>query len=175
MWNTRWLALLTVIVAGLSLLVFAACGDDEGDNGGGGETPTAVATEPGGTTPEAGAVAVNLTEYTLSPSPASVAAGSVTFTVKNIGGEVHEFVVIKTDAAADALPTNADGSMNEDDPSLQVIDEIEDIPAEAEQSLTVSLEAGNYVLICNLVEEMADGATHVHYEEGMHAAFTVTP
>jgi uncharacterized cupredoxin-like copper-binding protein len=181
----RWALLGAAAAVAILATAFVACGGG-GKSGGAAATateqavttptggaPTAVATEPGGTTPEAGAVTVNLTEYIVSPQPTSVAAGSVTFNVKNIGGAAHQFMVIKTDAAPDALPTNADGSVNEDDPSMQFIDEIEDIAGETDQSLTVSLEAGNYVLICNLVDE-PNGEAVSHYARGMHTAFTVT-
>jgi len=36
----------------------------------------------------------------------------------------------------------------------------------------VDLDAGNYVLICNIVEE-EDGETVSHYQEGMRTPFTV--
>jgi hypothetical protein len=51
-----------------------------------------------------------------------------------------------------------------------VIDEIEDIPVGETQSVTVDLEAGNYVLICNIFDETENEA---HYAEGMRIAFTV--
>jgi hypothetical protein len=51
---------------------------------------------------------------------------------------------------------------------MEVIDEIEDIPVGESQDLTVSLDAGSYVLICNIVE-----SGEVHYAMGMRTAFTV--
>jgi hypothetical protein len=48
--------------------------------------------------------------------------------------------------------------------------EIEDIEAGADGEVTANLEAGAYVLLCNIVEE-DDGESH--YAEGMHTAFTV--
>ena len=43
--------------------------------------------------------------------------------------------------------------------------EIEDIEAGSNESLTVTLDAGNYVFICNLPG---------HYAQGMHTGFTVS-
>jgi len=53
---------------------------------------------------------------------------------------------------------------------VEVIDEIEDIPVGETQSLTVDLEAGKYVLICNIYDE---AEAEAHYAEGMRTAFTV--
>jgi hypothetical protein len=121
---------------------------------------------------DAGDVKVSLMEYRVVPSPESAPAGSVTFNVENIGTATHEFVVIQTDLAPESLPVAADGSVDEAGAGIQVIDEIEDMEADATADLSVDLEAGAYVLLCNVVEE-ADGLSH--YQEGMYSAFEVTP
>lgn len=41
-----------------------------------------------------------------------------------------------------------------------------------EKELTLDLEPGTYVLLCNLVEEET-GEVESHLAEGMHATFTV--
>lgn len=41
------------------------------------------------------------------------------------------------------------------------------------ESMTLTLEPGSYVLICNLVE-MKDGEVETHHAMGMRTAFTVT-
>ena len=46
------------------------------------------------------------------------------------------------------------------------------IASETTEELTANLEAGSYVLLCNIVEE-EDGETESHYAEGMHTSFTV--
>lgn len=116
-------------------------------------------------------VDVTLQEFSIIPSQDSVSAGEVTFEVENTGPEdVHEFVVIKTDLAPDALPTDEDGVVDEEGGGMEVIDEIEDIPVGETQSLTVDLDAGNYALICNIWDEDEQEA---HYQEGMLTAFTV--
>jgi uncharacterized cupredoxin-like copper-binding protein len=116
-------------------------------------------------------VDVTLQEFAVIPSEATVGAGEVTFDVTNEGpDDVHEFVVIRTDLSPEALPTVEDGSVDEAGEGLEVIDEIEDIPVGDSSSLTVDLEAGNYVLICNIYDATEDEA---HYQEGMRVAFTV--
>jgi uncharacterized cupredoxin-like copper-binding protein len=136
-----------LLVAGLA---FTACDDD--DDGGGATT-----------------VNVELNEFTVSADPDSVDAGEVKFTVENIGEETHEFVIVQTDLEADALPTGDDGSVDEEGEGVEVIDEIEDIASGSTQELTVDMEAGSYVLFCNVVDDEGD----VHYGEGMHTSFKV--
>ncbi|HKE54353.1 MAG TPA: hypothetical protein VKC55_06255 [Actinomycetota bacterium] len=164
----------TICLAVISVLVLAtACSGDDGGSGGG-SGPTASATGSGSATSGATGVDVTLEEFAIIPSPASVKAGEVSFHVTNAGPqEVHEFVVLKTDLAVDALPTKSDGSANEEGQGITPIDEIEDIAVGATQTLTVSLDAGNYVLICNIVNKKG-GETVSHYQQGMRAALTVT-
>lgn len=165
-----WLLLIVGLLSAVLAIGAVACGEDEDEDGG--EEPTATE-EVEGETPEAGAVDVNLTEWIVSPEPESVAAGSVTFTALNIGGEDHELVIIRTDLAPDALPTEADGSADETGEGIDVIHHIETFAPGGAESATVDLEAGAYVLICNVVTEQ-EGETTSHYEKGMHAAFEVT-
>src|SRR3989304_3892503 len=56
------------------------------------------------------------------------------------------------------------------DEGLTLIDEIEDIAVGDAPTLTVNLDAGNYVLICNIYDATEDEA---HYQEGMFVGFTV--
>jgi uncharacterized cupredoxin-like copper-binding protein len=156
-WRTRrrQAAGITAVIAVLAL-VAGACGDDDG-----GEEMGA-----------GGAIEITLQEFAVLPSPDSAPAGEVTFNVTNIGPEdVHEFVVFATDLAPDKLPTAPDGSVDETGEGVELIDEIEDIAVDATPTLTVTLDAGSYVLICNIVEE--EGAdTIVHYQQGMRVGFT---
>jgi uncharacterized cupredoxin-like copper-binding protein len=111
---------------------------------------------------------VELTEFSVSVSPSTADSGETTFSVENVGGVTHEFVVVKTDLADGDLPTAEDGSVDEEGEGIEPVDEIEDIEVGDSEELTVDLEPGKYVLFCNVV----DGDT-VHYEKGMHTSFTV--
>lgn len=153
-----WRRTAAPIVASLAalLLVASSCSDDDE----GGETGTD------------GTVEVTLQEFAVLPGVESAPAGDVTFDVTNTGPEdIHEFVVFATDLAPDALPTAADGSVDETGEGVELIGEIEDIPVDATQSTTLSLDAGNYVFICNIVEDEG-GETIVHYQQGMRIGFT---
>ncbi|HEY8134614.1 MAG TPA: hypothetical protein VIF08_01140 [Candidatus Limnocylindrales bacterium] len=164
------------MVIGLSVAVLASCGGGPAATG----TPTATGTPgatstsaPSSTTPAGGATTVNVTvqEFSVLPDVASAPAGDITFSVTNTGpDDVHEFVIIQTDLAPDALPTDANGAVEEEGEGMTVIDEIEDIAVGANEELTVTLAAGSYALICNIFDESENEA---HYQMGMYTAFTV--
>ena len=113
---------------------------------------------------DSGGVGVTLADFSVTPDENSASAGDITFDVTNDAEQSHEFVVIKTDLAEDQLPLDDEG-VDESADGVEVVDEIEDVGGGSEQSLTVNLDAGSYVLICNLPG---------HYAQGMHAAFTVS-
>ena len=158
----KWLLLgIGALMAVLAIAAVACGGDDDDDDdsdGGNGDT--------------AGSSVVNLDlfEYQIVPDLDAVAAGSVTFNASNVGGATHELVIVKTDIAPDALPVGEDHAVDESGEGIAVIGRIEEFAAQSDASVTVDLEAGSYVLICNIVE----GAAVSHYEEGMHRAFTIS-
>jgi uncharacterized cupredoxin-like copper-binding protein len=153
-WSLLAAGALTLLVAGLGV----ACGDDDDDGGDDGGNGGAE-------------VAVTLREWEVNPVPASVDAGEVTFTATNDGPEdVHELVVVKTDLAPDALPTADTGSVDEEGEGVEVIGEIEEFAVGTTESATFTLEAGSYVLLCNIYDEEEQEA---HYQQGMRIAFTV--
>ena len=118
-----------------------------------------------------GTVKVTLQEWSVQRDKAELPAGSITFEVSNTGpDDVHEFVVIKTDLAPGSLPTDSTGAVAEAGGGMEVMGEIEDVAVGSSGSLTLDLEAGKYVLICNVYSEEENEA---HYHEGMRADFTV--
>ncbi len=123
---------------------------------------------------DSGAVIVNadLDEYSIALDKPSARAGKVKFMVNNQGEEVHEFVVLKTDYAPADLPREPDGDADERAAGVIVIDEIEDISPGETAELTLNLDRGNYVIICNLVTE-ENGMLMHHYPLGMYTGFTV--
>lgn len=112
-----------------------------------------------------GGIGATEVDFSITLDESSAAAGDLTFDVSNDAEQTHEFVIFKTDLAPDALPTNEDGTVDEEGEGVELVDEIEDIEAGSTQSLTVTLDAGSYVFICNLPG---------HYAQGMHTAFTAS-
>ena len=145
------------------VVILAACGDDDDDDDHGGD----------GTDGEGTAVAVTLSEFSITSDVASGPAGTFDFTIENTGpDDPHEFVVVKTDLDPASLPTVEDGSVDEEGEGIEVEGEVEDLEVGATETLSLDLEAGSYAFICNIVEE-EEGETESHYQEGMRTAFTV--
>jgi len=110
-------------------------------------------------------VDVTLREFAITPETYAVVAGQVTFHITNLGSEhVHEFVLLKTDLAGDSLPTRSDGSVDEQDARVKVIGKVQGLPVGESKDLTVSLDGGWYVLVCNMVE---GGVVHYQMEKGI--------
>lgn len=115
-----------------------------------------------------------LEEWKITLSPSTGAAGEITFTIDNTGEKDHEFVVVKTDLAPDALPTIAEGdeagTVDEEGAGIEAMGEEEDILAGTDNTvLKLTLTAGHYVIFCNVHDEDL-----VHYQKGMHTDFTVS-
>lgn len=165
-----------------------ACGDDDGEDrpgvdvigsgsgsvsGSGTASGTGAGIEPGVVDVKPGDAAqvnVKLQEWSIVTEQDSVEAGKIYFLVENVGpDDPHEFVIIRTDTAPGDLPT-ADGRVPEDE--IDLIDEIEPYAPGTTASITVTLEPGSYVFICNIAE-IEDGELESHYELGMYTAFTV--
>lgn len=140
--KTKNFAKVLLVLAGLSLV---ACSDSDGGP------------------------SVELNEFSITVEPSSAGSGEISFAVENVGQLTHELVVVSTDLDEADLPTTDDGSVDEAGEGITPIDEIEDIEAGDSGSLTVTLDPGNYVLFCNVVD-----GEQVHYRAGMHTTFTVT-
>ena len=159
----------TTSLAALSLTV-AACGGDSDSAESSTSTPSAVTTAPStseatattapttpATTAPAAATRVAVLmgkpkEYSLSAAPAQVAAGKTTFVVANRGSVLHEMVVVPSAGGAAAL-RQPDGTADE----AGTEGEVPDVEPGAGGKLTVTLPAGEYVLLCNLPGHFAGG------------------
>ena len=104
-------------------------------------------------------------EWNVSVDVDSVPAGQVTFDFANEGSTQHEMLVVKTDLAVGDLTVDpATGRFDEESDQWDVIDEIAEYPPGEQRQLTLTLDAGQYQLVCNIVG---------HYASGMATAFTV--
>ena len=167
--------LLVLVVVSLAFGV-AACGG-EGDNAAGTVTVTTTVAGGGSTTDAADTgtvVNVELGEsgstYFVEPDRTTVEAGRVTFAVTNVGERYHEFIVYSNldgvepgdlpineeEDEADLVEENIVGEAAYATPPIVPSDRE---PGDADHhirgggwgaELTVDLEAGEYILLCNL-------------------------
>jgi uncharacterized cupredoxin-like copper-binding protein len=118
----------------------------------------------GSTANEGNFVSGTLQEWKVSVSPNTATAGEVKFTMSNNGTIGHEFLVVKTDILDGKIPLDGD-HFAEPSPGLEVIDEIGEFKPGTTELLVLTLEPGNYQLVCNLPG---------HYAAGMHTTFVVS-
>jgi uncharacterized cupredoxin-like copper-binding protein len=157
--------MLRAPAAAMLLVLLPACGDT------GSNMTTTPVQEPRPTVSASpslpqGVVAVSLSEMELLVSSDTAPAGEVAFEVKNAGDLPHELVIVRTEVDAAELPVE-DVKVVEDE--LDVVARTDHLPAGGAATLTAQLDAGHYVLICNLSG---------HYEAsqfgpGMRANFEV--
>jgi uncharacterized cupredoxin-like copper-binding protein len=135
------------------------------------QTSLAAAAAPrpaaGGAGGAGSAVSVSVTEkdFAIAPTAPAAAAGLVDFAVNNAGPSEHEFLIFKTDLAADKLPLGSDGRVDENAAgATKVFDSGSNIAVGGSKTFQTALTPGNYVLVCNLPG---------HYAAGMHTTITL--
>jgi uncharacterized cupredoxin-like copper-binding protein len=102
-------------------------------------------------------------EITLSQD--SIVAGEVTFQVANMAMDTpHEMIVVKLDAAGQQFVIDP-ASEKVDEAAVNALGEVSGLKATETGELILTLEPGNYALICNLKG---------HVTAGMVVPFTVT-
>ncbi len=130
------------VVAGLG-----ACGSDPNDSA------DATSNDISGT----------VEEWVVQTDSSTAKAGEVMFTITNEGTIGHEFLVVKTDIVPGNIPLEGDHFAEPTD-GIEVIDEIGEFAKGTTETLTLTLDAGTYQLVCNLPD---------HYSAGMYIRFTV--
>lgn len=154
----RRLSLFAVIAVAAVALLACGGGDDDDSSSDDAGTSTPAATE----APSGGESTVEfiLTEFAID-GPTTAEAGAITFEVDNAGTQPHELLVVRSDAAADSF-TVVDAVIPESE--LDIVGEIDDFDGGEQRSATFNLEAGRYLLICNIA---------AHYQLGMVSEFVV--
>jgi hypothetical protein len=176
---TKILRLALVAATAVLLAGVLACGDDDGDEAT--PTPEPSATEeatgtpgPDGETatptvaPAESTAGMSLVEWAIRPDKTRARPGTVTFLVRNEGTVTHQFLVIRSDIEKDELPRNGDKGVDLSD--LDVVGSIDAIAPGENDEVTVDVEEGPYILLCNL---FSGGESH--YLTGMYNEFEVTP
>ncbi len=123
--------------------------------------PTAV--EPTAPAPSGTMIDVSLAEFIIDPSIGTAPAGTITFHVSSDGIIFHNFIVVATGLAPDALPFD-EALFVVIEEQLNIVASTADLDPGEQETLTVELAPGSYVLFCNIP---------THYQVGMTVAFTV--
>lgn len=126
----------------------------------------AAACSRGDAAPRGAPVNVRERDFVLTTDAPLVHAGYVTFHVHSAGPSTHEFIVARTDVAADALPLQKnDITVDEHSPRIHEVGSLDEVRLGATRDLTLKLGPGHYVLFCNLSG---------HYRGGMYSLLTVS-
>ncbi len=164
---------LPLLLLSLLLLavVLSGCGGDEAS------TATNEETQAEPPAAETSVVSVQLGEegskYFVKLDKSAVVAGTTTFKIDNVGTIHHELAFFRTDLAADTLPLDAEEKVALEE-GAEGGEAVYATPVRGDPDhrirdgrgvdYSIKLNAGAYVLLCNLSG---------HYKAGQFAAFTV--
>lgn len=109
-------------------------------------------------------LAVKLDDYRFLHDVMSVPAGDVAFDLTNVGDEVHEMILLKSDMDIKALPSSAVSGEVDEAAIGEYVGGWEDVQPGAMASGTLMLAPGRYILLCNLTD---------HYSRGMVSTLEV--
>lgn len=159
--RNTWMSRLSGLILILALTSSVACG-------GGDDAAVAPATDSKATTApsthdqtEGSTVNVALGEWSIEILADHIHSGNVVFEVTNNGTVPHELAIVITGIAVDALPTSA-GSV--DETQVEVVGRVDQMDGAGKSSASWTLQAGSYVLICNIPG---------HYDLGMRTVLTI--
>ena len=103
-------------------------------------------------------VRVDERDFTID-APEELRAGRVTFAVHNKGPDAHELIVVRE--RGDELPLRTDGlTIDEDAVQRDEAGVLEPGTPGSVRNLTVRLEPGRYVLLCNMSGHYLGGMDH---------------
>ena len=108
-------------------------------------------------------VVAEMTDYKITVKVPSAKAGKIKIGVRNLAAMEHSFEVIKTDLPQDKLPVDGASAKAKEDGK---VGEIKSLPSGKSGAVTLDLQPGKYVFMCNIAG---------HYQLGMHTGFTVDP
>lgn len=147
--STSLISLSSLAIVALLALGASACSDEGGgSNGdGGGESGETIGTV--------------INDFSITLDPATATAGAMTFEITNDGPSEHEVEIFRGAADPASIEVESGVALLDD---FELITEAENIVPGASASLSADLDAGEYLIVCNLP---------THFEQGMYTAFTV--
>ncbi len=143
----------------LAAVGMTACGSSSSDSAS--STPSSPAAPKVAAAPKvSNKVTVGTTEYAFMPTALAAKPGKFTVTLDNKGSIPHEFVLLKTDEAPDALKVDGSAKVSE----KGSVGEVSETDGGKTKTSTIDLKAGKYVFVCNIPG---------HYGDGMRGTLTV--
>lgn len=115
-------------------------------------------------------VVLTVDEHSIRMDPSETGSGRITFSLDNVGRQEHEVLVVEADDPG-ALPLLPDGSV--DIEAATVVDQLEAVPPGHYEATFLAVPAGEYLLICNIVDTRADGVAVSHFQMGMRLPIRV--
>lgn len=106
-------------------------------------------------------IVVEMNDYAVTPNLRSIAAGVTKVGVRNRGPQAHDLVILRTDLEPHKLPYDA-ARAKAGEPGL--VARSTELRSGGTALLTVTLQPGRYVLICNVAG---------HYSFGMRTSLRV--
>jgi mono/diheme cytochrome c family protein len=113
-----------------------------------------------------GVLAVELAKdgpYAITAPDTFSADGEISLQVKNNAALIHNLRLLRTDISADSLPTNDQGMVDVESAG-EVLFASDDLQNGGEEETNLSLDAGTYVLFCDIPG---------HYQLRMYKAITI--
>jgi uncharacterized cupredoxin-like copper-binding protein len=141
------------LVALTAAAVFAGCGGSNSSGGGSGSAKQAPAAS-GPIKAERGKLPMQMGEMFFRPKQVTAPKGKLRVTEHNGGQVAHEFILVRSSAAAGSLPA-AGGDV--DEKKLRIVGEIAHVAPGQSKSKTFDLKPGKYVYLCNLPGHYAGG------------------
>ena len=100
---------------------------------------------------------LTMNEWSILSDVPEVPAGEITFDVVNVGEDVHEVIVIRSDMDITALPPSRIRGEVDEAAVGEYIGGWEDVAPAASATGTLTLAPGRYILLCNLTNHYAKG------------------
>ena len=155
--------LLLQAITVLGAFAVACGGGDDGGNGGGNGNGNGDGNGDGGNAGTPGAINVTITDTGITVDPPSSPAGATAFNVTNQGTKPHSFYLIQWDKGLEAVPVDADGTVDVLTGAIKVTGFIAELPPGETRNKNIVTFKGKAVVFSN---EPGD------YAAGLRAEFT---
>ena len=120
-------------------------------------------------------VTASLQEWEITLNKNTVKSGEIDFEIRNSGKDTHEIVFVKLDADQDisSIPRAKFNTADAQWLTPRTVGELEDIEPGQIKKISLRLQPGRYLIICNILEKENDDTMEAHFDKGMHSLLIV--